>query len=1097
MVQVISPINAYVFPDYVVPRLQSFVPGSSAKPSAWVRATYASCLGSLASTASRFLGMMEALRADGSLPKQDLEVEEGTLTQSLYQTLYEVARGAIVEQFEVHAKALLTDSDPSVRRAFLGSVSSLCVFFGSAKASDVILSHLNTYLNDRDWMLKCKFFEAIVGVATYIGSAGFEVFILPLMVQALTDPEEFVVERVLRSFSAIAQLGLFQRSYTWELLDIVARFTMHPNIWAREAAAEFISSATRFLSTADCHGIVIPLIRIYFKVIPSDLSEYSILDALKKPLSRIVFDLAVSWATKVDKGLFWRPAQQPRIFEFGTSDDRLPTMSGKDLTTKAFARVPKNDEDDKWIWRLRNAGMGSEDEVKLLALREYIWRVAHRKLQENPASPSSTLSGILTLTDLKVSPQTIFFDNDQDLYRYVASGKDGEKLRPRTIVEALQDATMPLNGHTEAQKANRTVGNDDTLPLDDPSSANSPGVASPTSPTTARVGLPSPSNLDDARRGPLQLTTSLSKSSNNALEAEHHHSLRRKGSAISLIGRTDTGSKALAEISTTPTNAFGKVERTFGRNASGGHASPLTTVLDEHQRPTPGPRPNIVHTYSGHDPNVLKLLDSLYLENYPTDYMDFGPLVQPSNRKRPIQRPGGSSSPYWRPEGLLVAMLGEHTSSVKRIAISPDQLFFITGSDDGSVKVWDSSRLEKNVTHRSRQTHKHASGVKVTALCFVENTHCFISTGNDGSVHAVKVDFTDADPSPRYGKLKVVREYHLPDDQHAVWVEHYKADNQSVLVIGTSKSRIIALDLRTMSTVFEFQSPLHHGAVTCFIVDKRHHWLLLSTSHGVLSLWDLRFRIRVKSWAFPNGYPINRLVLAPGRSSKRNRIAVAGGSGPGEVTIWDLEKLQWKEAYRTGLAKQMKGEYKLTDLDDAPSVGALRRFGTSSEPSSHTGSDRCVQAITMGSHYLEDGSEARHFFLLSAGPDWKVRFWDPGRYETSMVVSGLEVDEGKPTYRTSQLGTDTLTIQETLHPAPLDETSPASGQVSATSPNGKRSPRSPRKSSGKHNRSSIISLQQQHLLRSHLDNIEDVALLEYPYGMVISADRAGVVYIFS
>jgi len=217
--------------------------------------------------------MMEALRADGSLPKQDPEIEEGALTQSLYQTLYEVARGAIVEQFEAHAKALLTDSDPSVRRAFLGSVSSLCVFFGSTKASDVILSHLNTYLNDRDWMLKCKFFETIVGVATYIGSAGFEEFILPLMVQALTDPEEFVVERVLRSFSAIAQLGLFQRSNTWELLDVVARFTMHPNIWVREAAAEFISSATRFLSTADCHGIVIPLIHIYFKVIPSDLTE--------------------------------------------------------------------------------------------------------------------------------------------------------------------------------------------------------------------------------------------------------------------------------------------------------------------------------------------------------------------------------------------------------------------------------------------------------------------------------------------------------------------------------------------------------------------------------------------------------------------------------------------------------------------------------------------------------------------------------------------------------------------------------------------------------------------------------------------------------
>ena len=30
----------------------------------------------------------------------------------------------------------------------------------------------------------------------------------------------------------------------------------------------------------------------------------------------------------------------------------------------------------------------------------------------------------------------------------------------------------------------------------------------------------------------------------------------------------------------------------------------------------------------------------------------------------------------------------------------------------------------------------------------------------------------------------------------------------------------------------------------------------------------------------------------------------------------------------------------------------------------------------------------------------------------------------------------------------------------------------------------------------HLDQIMDVALLDQPYGMVISADRSGVVYMF-
>jgi phosphoinositide-3-kinase regulatory subunit 4 len=1046
-------------------------------------------LGSLAATASKFLDMMQALRADGSLPASNVEADEGALSQSLYQTMYDVARAAIVEQFEAQTKSLLTDPDPAVRRAFLGSVSSLCVFFGSTKASDVVLSHLNTYLNDRDWMLKCAFFETIVGVATYVGSASFEEFILPLMVQALTDPEEFVVERVLRSLSAIAQLGLFQRSKTWELIDIVGRFMVHPNVWIRESAVEFVASVSSFLSAADCEGIVLPMIRVYLKVKTSELSEYAIMDALKKPLSRTVFDMALSWATKVEKGLFWRPAQQQRTFSFGSSEDSRPTTSGRQLTQKAFARVPKNDEDDKWIWRLRNAGMVTEDEVKLLALREYIWRVAHRRLQEDAGLEVSRLNGIMTLTNLKVSPQTVFFDNDEDLYRYVASNATADQPRPQTIAEALQEATMPINGQTESNRGN--------INQEGREASKSNGLAitsTPMSPSSAQNEPRSPSETGPLRRDPLQLTKSSSKNSSKPLDiTEHNYSLRRKGSAMSLIGRTDSGSKALAEISTTTTNAFGQVERTFSRSASGSRTSPNIPPREERRNQLTQRKRHGIHTYAGHDPSVLKLLDSLYLDNYPAHLMDFGPLVAPNSRKQPIQRPGGQSGHYWKPEGQLVAMLGEHTGPISRIAVAPDHVFFITGSGDGSVKVWDTARLEKNVSNRSRQTHKHAPGARITSLCFVEDTHCFVSAGSDGSLNVVKVGVVDGEP-PRYQKLQVVREYQLPDEQYAVWSQQYKADNQSLLIVATNKSRILGIELRNMSIMFEFQNPLNYGAVTCFCLDKKHHWMLVSTTHGVLSLWDLRFRIRVRTWAFPHGYPIHRLMLSPGRGSRRNRFAIAGGSGPGEVTLWDLEKLQWKEAYRTGSAKDLKGEYKLIDLDEAPAGGALRRYGSSQEPKSGNDADLCVPAITMGSHYNEDGSEARHFFLLSAGPDWKVRFWDPSRQDASMVVNGLEIDEGKPTYRYSHPGADVTVIQETLHPAPKHSSDERS---SVSSPSGKSSPTSPRKASGKHTRSSIISLQQQHLLRSHMDNIEDVALLEYPFGMVVSADRSGVIYVFS
>ena len=85
----------------------------------------------------------------------------------------------------------------------------------------MILSHLNTYLNDRDWRLKCSFFETIVGVAVYVGSTNLEEFILPLMVQALTDPEAGAADslptqtaRKARTYSKKPESYLTTVSYT-------------------------------------------------------------------------------------------------------------------------------------------------------------------------------------------------------------------------------------------------------------------------------------------------------------------------------------------------------------------------------------------------------------------------------------------------------------------------------------------------------------------------------------------------------------------------------------------------------------------------------------------------------------------------------------------------------------------------------------------------------------------------------------------------------------------------------------------------------------------------------------------------------------------
>ncbi|KAF2816190.1 uncharacterized protein BDZ99DRAFT_542462 [Mytilinidion resinicola] len=1089
LVSVASPINANVFPEYILPSLNSFLPpppDATDSASLLMRITYASCIGTLATTAARNLDKMQALRVDVSLPDTEPEVEEDDPKNRSNSRIFDLARADLMSQIEVHTKALLTDADFSVRRAMLGSVADLY------------------------WLLRKAFFETIVSVAVYVGAPSLEEYILPLMVQGLTDPEEFVIDRVIRSFSTMAELGLFQRSKTWELVDIVARFTMHPNSWIREAAAQFISVSTSHLSIADTNSILFDLIKVYFTVKPSEYSELKILDSLKKPLPRIILEMASTWAIKAEKGLFWLPPNKKIQTSSGSSREAGPTVSARDLTPKkALSRITKNDEDEKWLTRLRNAGMNSDEEFKLVALKDYIWRVAHRKRNDDKAVPISMFNDIVALNALDVIPHTVLFDQGKELLEKVPTPdtemQTQSTVPPRTIADALLDASTTEEWpatRARASLAERLTREESALGRG--SSPTPPKLSS--SPSAAQPPQIPPLDVE-SRRSSLQVPRSDRRAHDSPngqspvgsvggiTFGDHNHGLRHKNSAMSLLNMGDN--KAHPETGTTSTNAFGKVDGVSTRESRQKTQQPSQLAAAQaHHRQSPSRiRYKESHNYTGNDRNILRLLDSLYLQNYPADDIEFGPQVQ-SVDQQPIKRGNGqpsSSANPWRPEGTLVAMIGEHTAAVSRILVAADHSFFITGSDDGSVKVWDSWRLERNITHRSRQTFKLNEGAKVTSLAFIENTYSFVCTGSDGSVFVVRVDYQQLPGGgTKYGRLKMLREYQLPEGEHAVWSDHYKSDVHSVLMLATNNSRIIALELRTMTELYVLENPLQHGTPTCFCLDRRQYWLLLGTSHGVIDLWDLRFRLRLKAWAFQGSSPIHRIIhQSLGRS--KFKVHIAGGTGQGEVTVWNMEKLVCKEVYHTGLCKNNRKGMSLIDVDEEGPGGMLGRFATSLEPDGNVNIDRGIRAMVIRTQPTEKGKdyETKQLILLTAGPDWKVRFWDTVRPEASTVVSGMELDEGKPQYSTGQLTTETFEVRERLS-LPQGQQSSSSGRDGSRA----SSNTSAKRGSTKPSRSSIISLQQQHLLRSHMDSILDVALLEYPYGMVISADRSGVIYVF-
>ena len=1182
-VEVVSPINAYIFAEYLFPRFEHFLASSPTKPSAMTRAAYASCLASLAESSLRLLDVVQSIRASGKLSTMG---DNDWTPESTYHGLFDVARADLIENFEQATKELITDIDSSVRRAFLTSVGPLCVFFGPVKANEVILSHLNTYLNDKDWILKCFFFESLVGVATYIGTFNLEMYILPLMLQSLTDVESFVVEKALRTLARMASLGLFQRSTTWELVNIASRFLVHPSSWIREASANLVCQASKHLGTADKHCIIMPMLQPLMRTLLLNISEISILDNVKKPLSKAVLDMAILWAQKTERGIFWKTVTDDALFML---PDPQMTSSPGSFQTRVAGRIPgdkRNEEDEQWLGKLRGLGLTVDDEIKLLALCEYIYRFGQRKSDELSEDPPISLNGIVALNDIKVTPQNVFFDNEEPM-RVVSEMR---RKRPRSLPElpyTIADALMEASGTMGDPGHDATDGSRKSTAAVEIGKAN--GISRHADNLERERGTIRPASLLNPNSLGKTLGTSPSSDSDrpgirkgsqlmNSYQSSALNLMTRKDS-IKVEPATSTSAETAVGMLDGPTHAqMNKTPTSLG--------PPVVTAPDAKSRSSQQSQrmyePN--HTYAGNDENVLRLLDAHFAENYTTDKYEFGQVapidanvpirssVEPANPANGVSTvaPSSAHPEPWQPSGNLLTVFAEHTAAVNRVVTACDHAFFVTASDDGTCKVWDTTRLEKNVTPRSRVTHRHPAGSKVTALCMLENTHTFVSASDDGTVNAVKLDIKSIDggESTKYGKPQVVRYYNIPEQhvsrhsntrqqtddlpEHAVSLQHYSTSTTSLLLILTTSSRLLAIDLSTMLLSYTLENPLHHGTPTGFVLDKKGNWLVIATSHGIIDMWDLRFRIRVRSFGLKSMKRIDTIALHPGKGRGRWILISTGG----EITTWDVEKkVQCREIWRPATNTDSTPSSKSRDAsdgyepyfpDEEPPSKLLARFSSArslASPSLASQSQSQVITALLPFHdslYATDTttSPTKAPFILTGGSDRTLRLWNIAHPEQSSITSSphladIEDITSSPSKDTNimALGNSTILprlkaactlsyptsvsltgsialVTETL-PSTLASISPHGGSSTQTTPIKKRSTRAgtgtPESKSSvgsggtnatKPPRNTIISLSQQALLRAHLDGITAVALLRKPYGCIVSCDRSGAVYVF-
>ena len=147
------------FPEYILPEIAHLSRDSVVA----VRLAYAESITPLACTAARFLNHANKLQTPSD-PYQDAE-------QRSKSSAHDAAMRSLHAMVQEKVVQLICDEENIVKQTLLShGVADLCVFFGRQQTTDVLLSHIVTFLNDKsDWHLRALFFEVVVDVMSYVG----------------------------------------------------------------------------------------------------------------------------------------------------------------------------------------------------------------------------------------------------------------------------------------------------------------------------------------------------------------------------------------------------------------------------------------------------------------------------------------------------------------------------------------------------------------------------------------------------------------------------------------------------------------------------------------------------------------------------------------------------------------------------------------------------------------------------------------------------------------------------------------------------------------------------------------------------------------
>ena len=312
---------------------------------------------------------------------------------------------------------------------------------------------------------------------------------------------------------------------------------------------------------------------------------------------------------------------------------------------------------------------------------------------------------------------------------------------------------------------------------------------------------------------------------------------------------------------------------------------------------------------------------------------------------------------------------------------------FISASEDGTAKVWDARRLERDISFRPRASYEGHEGAGVRAATALSDGCSVVTGASDGGVHLWKVERAGQGEAAGWA---IHGATHVLSSSPTVGpVMDLCSWGPEMIVISRAGTGVCSIDLRAPPNghpAWRLPSPPSRGVVSRLCCDNASsssnplYWIVTGTSRGAMALWDVRFLLPVTTWAHPKGAGIDAMALSPTPSTTGAPVVYVA-AGKEEVAAWDTGNGTLKKVLR---------------LAGKDALGAVPEALAAPAPDLGGAWDPLARARQLGATELRTLAARRPGFrsllsgpgneLISGGSDCLIRCWDVSDPQRSYVV---------------------------------------------------------------------------------------------------------------